>query len=309
MKFFLILIMALLTLVVIAQATKVCPVCGQVFGDDYNFCDTCIVDGKAVKLKSAGNGTESTGDAKVVGPGIKLVKIPGGTFQMGSNEGEADEIPVHSVTVGSFYMAETEVTNQQYCTFLNSKRPDETTRKSWVLIRSDTNVWPTEIWYENGTYRPTRGYENNPVNSVSWYGTDEFCKYYKVRMPTEEEWEYAAGGPNHYKYPWGNSWAEGMCCNNRDWSKQLDPCPTVAVKSYSANGYGLYDMAGNLWEWCSDWYDVYPGGSRTVNMGNKYRVLRGGPWDDVAAFMRCAHRGDGDPSLLGNDYGFRVAAD
>jgi len=275
-------------------------------------------------------------ETKVVGPGIKLVRIPGGTFQMGSNEGDLDELPVHLVTVKSFYIGETEVTNQQYCTFLNSKKParGETflfgeTLTDWISIRSPGwnqllseggynqfggYLYPTEIWYENGTYHPTIGYENNPVILVSWYGAQAFCKYYKLRLPKEEEWEYAAGGPNHYKFPWGNEWAEGMCCYNRIWSNPLDPCPTMAVKSYQANGYGLYDMSGNVFEWCRDWYDVYPGGISieplSVSWGNAYKVLRGGSWLSVKpGWLRCATRAHGAQYNPYNKDGFRVAGD
>ena len=252
---------------------------------------------------------------------------------MGSYNGAEDEKPVHTVTVSGFWMGEAEVTIQQYCDFLNSRKPDESTRKSWISIRSDHSGYPTEIWYENDTYRPTSGYGNNPVNSISWLGAQAFCDYYGLRLPTEAEWEYAAGGPNHYKYPWGDEWVEGMCCCNRIWRKREDPCPTVVVKSYPANGYGLYDMAGNLWEWCSDWYDLYPGGSRLgyvimeslyewcgllyvvhpggsrySDMGKKNRVLRGGCYH-APPNVRCVVRDCGNPIIMAGNAGFRVASD
>jgi len=307
MKTIILLFVVFFMLVFVAQATMVCPQCGKTYTNDFAYCEE---DGtKLVKVKPKPQPKRS--QTKVVGPGIKLIRIPGGTFRMGSYDGEEDEKPVHTVTVSGFWMGEAEITIQQYCDFLNSQRPDESTRRSWISIRSDHSGYPTEIWYENDTYRPTSGYGNNPVNSISWLGAQAFCEHYGLRLPTEAEWEYAAGGPYHYKYPWGNEWVEGMCCCNRTWRKREDPCPTVAVKSYPANGYGLYDMAGNLWEWCSDWYDVYPGGSRDENMG-KYRLLCGGSWRDDASGLRCANRGSGGPAGEGLNfglYGFRVSGD
>ena len=307
---------------------KTCPQCGSYVDVDDRVCNRCgsslvkVIPepshqiSEEIKLKKQQESVVLLGEkqTKVVGPGIKLVRIPGGTFQMGSNEGELDERPSHTVTVNSFYMGETEVTNDQFCAFLNATNPDEKTRKAWVMIRSDLKsgyrkkMWlATEILYE-GSYCPVQGYENYPVRCISWDGARAFCEYYKLRFPTEEEREYAAGGPSHSKYPWGNEWAEGLCCHWGRWSKNENTPPTTEVKYYQANWYDLFDMAGNVWEWCGDWYDVYPGGRRTESMGSKNRVLRGGSWrSDDPYILRCTRRNRGCPSILYDFVGFRVA--
>ena len=253
-------------------------------------------------------------EVKEVGP-VQLAFISAGEFMMGSEEGEAEEKPTHRIRVKEFWLGETVVTISQYCSFLNTSKPSEEIRKKWVVIRNDletTNCahwFPTEIWYQNGQYQPTPGYEDHPVVSVSWLGAEEFCKHYGLRLPTEEEWEYAAGGPEHTVYPWGNAMDEKLVCFKQVWEKNTEKQPTVAVKSYPANGYGLYDMAGNINEWCDSWYDAYPGGAKNEDMGEKNRVVKGGGWGDEAEYLRCAARGYNDPECLSYFFGFRVAGD
>jgi len=249
---------------------------------------------------------------KVVGF-IRLVHIPAGIFMMGSEEGESEEKPVHSVSVKDFWIGETVVTIAQYCAFLNAVKPSDEIRKRWVVTRNDLETaecshwFPTEIWLKNGEYQPTPGFEDHPVVSVSWFGAEEFCKHYGLRLPTEEEWEYAAGGPEHAIYPWGNEMDENSVCFNRVWEKNTEKQPTVQVRSYPANGFGLYDMAGNINEWCDSWYDAYPGGVKNDDMGEKFRIVKGGGWGDDAVYLRCAARGYNDATCLSYFFGFRVA--
>jgi formylglycine-generating enzyme required for sulfatase activity len=317
----LIVLTQLIAAVTAAYATKVCPKCGREYPDDYNFCEECIPPTRLV------GGTETTAEEnetgeKEVGPGIKLVKIPGGTFSMGSttSDGEGDESPVHEVQVYEFWLAETEVTNAQYCAFLNAVKPTESERKKWIAIKNDLDTKERKNWYvaeiknSGGTYYPSSGYEDHPVICVNWYGADAFCDHYGLRLPTEAEWEYVAGGPEHYKYPWGNSWQDNRCCYDRTLpSSNLTPVPTEAVGSYYANGYGLYDIAGNVWEWCSDWYgeDYYktspPKNPKGPSVGD-YKVLRGGSWYNDLRHVRCAGRICDDPENLICLCGFRAAA-
>jgi len=241
-------------------------------------------------------------ETKVVGPGIKLIRIPGGTFQMGSNEGKADEKPVHPVTVDSFWMGETEVTIGQYVAFLNEVKPSSSQLQQWISLDQYAHITQS-----GNRYSADSDWGDHPVVNVSWYGARDFCTQYNLRLPTEAEWEYAAGGPKHYEFPWGNEWNKNACCN-RDNQGDGSP-PSMNVGLFQPNGYSLYDMAGNVWEWCSDWYDVYPGGSRNAVMGDKYRVLHGGCWINVSARLRCAGRGRDDPSLQDRDCGIRVSGD
>ena len=245
---------------------------------------------------------------------IRLIQIPEGIFLMGSEEGEEEEKPVHSASVRGFWLGEAVVTIAQYCAFLNTIKPSDEARKKWVVIRNDLDTtecahwFPTEIWLKNGEYQPTPGFEDHPVVSVSWFGADAFCKHYGLRLPTEEEWEYA-GGPKHTKYPWSSEMVEGVCCYGKVWDKNTDKQPTMPVKSYPPNGFRLYDMAGNINEWGNSWYDVYPGGNRNDDMGEKFKIVKGGGWGDEAVSLRCAARGCNEPGCLSYFFGFRVAGD
>jgi formylglycine-generating enzyme required for sulfatase activity len=260
-------------------------------------------------------------ETKIVGPGIKLAKIPGGTFQMGSKDSE-DEQPIHTVTVNSFWMGETEVTTAQYVAFLQESQPATSDRKRWIAINGEKSWYYTgkdwdiavtsnsHISYSAGKYTIDAGWEDHPVVNVSWYGADAFCSYYKLRLPTEAEWEYAAGGPSHYKYPWGDEFDKNACCY-RDNRGSGSP-PTMSAGSFPANGYGLYDMAGNVSEWCHDWYGAFsdidsinPQGPGT----GKDRVYCGGSWGFGEDFQRCAFRDLDAPADMNDNCGFRVAGD
>jgi len=265
-------------------------------------------------------------ETKIVGPGIKLVRIPGGTFKMGndevfgykmveissglfqmSNEGEDDEKPVHNVKVKSFWLGETQVTVEQYVAFLNENQPKKEEREKWIVFDEYTHI--TCI---NGKYYAESGWEKHPVINVSWYGANAFCKHYGLRLPTEGEWEYAAGGPKHYKFPWGNKWDKNECCYSKNHGSG-DP-PTMRVGSFKPNGYGLYDMAGNVCEWCNDWYGKYSSYAQTNPIGStsgEYKITRGGNWGSGVFYddLPCACRHFFNPADRYNSQGFRVVGD
>ena len=178
-----------------------------------------------------------------------MVLIPAGEFQMGSNHGDSDERPVHTVYVDAFYMDKYEVTNAEYAAFLNAKGKHGEAGVIWfdladVDARISLNVRISLIG-STSTYLVDAGYENRPVVEVSWYGAMAYAKWAGKRLPTEAEWEKAArGGLSGLTYPWGNSIDSSKANYNGNVGD------TTAVGKYSANGYGLYDMAGNVWEWC-----------------------------------------------------------
>jgi len=236
-----------------------------------------------------------------------MVWIPGGTFRMGSNDGDDDEKPVHTVTVSGFYsgfyMDKTEVTNRQFKAFVDAN-------SQWGKGRISSQ-------YHNGNYLKDwsgnsypSGKGDHPVVYVSWYAADEYAKWAGKRLPTEAEWEYAArGGLEGKKYPWGNSISHDRAnysgTGGKDrWSG------TALVGSFPPNGYGLYDMAGNVWEWCSDWYDwnYYsrsPSSNPICAKTGTERVLCGGSWHYYALYMRCAYRFSVFTPTTGPDVGFR----
>ena len=226
-----------------------------------------------------------------------MVRIPAGEFQMGSNKGgDSDEKPVHTVYVDAFYMDKYEVTVGQYKAFVRSTghpSPDW----SWVAKHSPT--------------------DQHPMIDVSWHDAMAYAVWSGKRLPTEAEWEYAArGGLAGKKYPWGNTIDAGKASYNFNVGK------TTPVGRYAANGYGLYDMAGNVMEWCLDAYDenFYVNSPRRNPLSGvnnikwlldnhrnikSSRVLRGGTWRYPAWSARVASRSKFAPTLTHYDIGFR----
>ena len=225
--------------------------------------------------------------------GAKMVLIPAGSFDMGSGE-SSDEQPVHTVYVDAFYMDEYEVTNAQYWKFMSA-----------------TGHREPRYWDDSDYNQP-----NQPVVGVDWNDAVAYARWAGRRLPTEAEWEYAArGGLSGRKYPWGDPISTSQANYGSNVGKP------VPVGSYSANGYGLYDMAGNVYEWCSDWYDEdYYSSSPSRNpqgpSSGSYRVLRGGSWNDNTGDsswvfnLRVAYRNYSIPSVTFNlDYlGFRCVS-
>ena len=244
-----------------------------------------------------------------------MVLIPKGVFKMGSNAHDAydDEKPVHTVYIDAFYMDQYEVTNAQYKEFIN-------TNPEWKKGRipekyHDGNY--LKNW--NGNNYPI-GKENHPVANVSWYGAMAYAKWVGKRLPTEAEWEKAArGGLAGQKYPWGNS----IDFNNANHGRNIGD--TTPVGSYPPNSFGLYDMAGNVWEWCLDEhdYEFYQSsphrnpvaGSDNIKSFIEFlnidssRVLRGGSWIRLARDLKVSIRDGVPPSFSNSDFGFRCVKD
>jgi formylglycine-generating enzyme required for sulfatase activity len=248
-------------------------------------------------------------------PDDEFVSVKGGTFQMGDTfgDGRSDEKPVHSVTVSSFKMSKYEVTNAQFAKFLNAYKSDEVKKGEY---KGQKMIYGHKWGVKNvsGNWYAAKGYENYPVVNVTWYGANEFCKFYGLRLPTEAEWEYAArsGGKNE---KWAGTSIEASLGDYAWYDKNSEGTHPVGQKK--PNGLGLYDMSGNVWEWCSDWYDEgfyqdcadynisdNPENTKESSM----RVLRGGSWGLNSDFSRTAVRGRYYASYRGYNLGFRVVS-
>lgn len=239
--------------------------------------------------------------------GAKMVLIPAGDFEMGSKDGQDDESPVHKVYLDVFYMDKYLVTNAQYAKFLNEYGKNSDAAGNRLIFLDDGDC----LIEKNGdVYQAQKGYENHPVVEVSWHGAVAYAQHYGKRLPTEAEWEKAArGGLVGKKYPWGDEPSHDDAnysgTGGRDkWEK------TAPVGSFPENGYGLFDMAGNVNQWCTDLYaeDYYLNSPSRNPKGPKdgtARVCRGGSWRDEPLFLRCANRGWCLGLLSNNLPGFR----
>ncbi len=209
-----------------------------------------------------------------------MVLVPAGSFVMGSSAGDDDEQPQHSVYLDAFYIDETEVTCARYAHFLEA-----------------TGYPPHPLW------DPKYDRPEEPVVGVSWYDAEAFARWAGKRLPTEAEWEKAAGGGLAEKlYPWG----EGIHQQQANYNS----FGTMPVKSYAPNGFGLYDMAGNVWEWCQDWYDsdyysVSSGRNPQGPLQGMRKVVKGGAWYSNEVALRIANRHKNDPALGSFNIGFR----
>ena len=231
-----------------------------------------------------------------------MALIPAGSFQMGSNE-NSDEQPIHTVTLDAYYIDQYEVTNAEYADFLNARGNQSEGGVTW-LVEGDSDVLITQ---NGGEWQPKSGYGNYPVVGVSWYGAAAYCEWRGARLPTEAEWEKAArGGLEGKQYPWGDT----ISCADANYYSCVGNMTIVG--KYAPNGYGLYDMAGNVWEWVADWYasDYYgssPSSNPTGPASGEYRVLRGGSWNNNDSRARSAYRMRATPYSAWDDVVFRCA--
>ena len=241
----------------------------------------------------------------------EMAMIPAGEFQRGSNDTEADddEQPVRMIYLDTFYIDRYEVTNAQYKQFVDANPLWQKDR-----IPSEYHDGDYLKHWEGNNYPESK--ENHPVVYISWYAAMAYAEWAGKRLPTEAEWEKAArGGLVEKAYPWGNS----IDPSKANYSAEIED--TTFVGNYSANGYGLYDMSGNAWEWCldlyeTDFYDRSPlrnpvaGESlteitETFRAVHSPRVLRGGYWNNPPVFVRVADRYKQYPGSTHRGSGFR----
>ncbi len=250
---------------------------------------------------------ETKGSAPVVnGNGLKdgtgkylgMVLIPAGRFDMGSpkRQGRVDERPVHTVFVKDFYMAKQEVTAKEFCEFLN--QDGATSRDGRERVRLDDPSCP--IMRQGNVFRPKVGFEAHPIVCVSWQGAADYAEWQGGRLPTSAEWEKAAL----------------LTTSVRPEDALAVPSEegTVAVSLAAAGLRGVTGMAGNVWHWCSDWYerDYYTKSPLTNPTGpslGQEKVIRGGSWASVEASRRIQNQHKAAPQGFYRTVGFRIAKD
>lgn len=225
---------------------------------------------------------------------VSMVLIPAGPFTMGREDASPDERPTRRVFLAAFYIDRYEVTVADYAKFLKSEGVD-----------------PPLLWQE-----ARRGQnQEKPVLGVDWYDAAEYCRWVNKRLPTEAEWEKAARGIDGRIYPWGNDPPTNVYAN---FGHETATGYTAVAKGGSfekgQSPYGIYDLAGNVWEWVADRYDEHyyqhspernPRGPTTGPL----RVVRGGAWNSPPAIIPAANRNANLPSVRRSDVGFRCAKD
>ena len=238
--------------------------------------------------------------------GAPMVLIPEGSFPMGVPDGDRDggrdEYPRHDVFVNNFYIDKYELTNGRYLEFVKAtnhrvpQNPKNATR----------NLWQGETITELLTDRP--------VVNVAWADANAYCQWAGKRLPTEAEWEKAAKGTADRRFPWGNVEPTNKHLNfNQQWIGEKTLMP-VGSYELGKSPFGVYDMAGNVWEWVNDWYDAKyyeksPAKNPTGPVSGTKRVLRGSGWENETPTVRIFTRVEGDPANRNESTGFRCAMD
>jgi formylglycine-generating enzyme required for sulfatase activity/tRNA A-37 threonylcarbamoyl transferase component Bud32 len=234
----------------------------------------------------------------------EMVVIPGGTYNRGSNEGARDEMPRHAISLSSFALDTHPVTNEQFVRFIQAMGGEKDQNNNDIIRLRDARIKRI-----GGKLSIESGYWKHPVVGVTWYGAMAYARWIGKRLPTEAEWEAAAGcGREQCLYPTGLDIEKTQA--------NFFSADTTPVMSYPPNPFGLFDMAGNVYEWCQDWYAYNYYDSSVLEPINPmgppqgvYRVLRGGCWKSLKEDLRSSHRHRNNPGAVNGTYGFRCAAD
>ncbi len=269
------------------------------------------------------------------------VSIDGGTYQMGTTPGEVntavqeckdgyggeagncdvsfgeDSYPQHAATVSTFSIEVTEVTYAQYMAFINALGPGSHRNGcgGYPCMETRTDSETSNIQFDGANYSVLLAINSYPMANVTWYGAKSYCEAIGRRLPTEAEWEHAARGSQNNIYPWGNSWDSTLASTKRPASGEPSTVPVTSFPDGQSD-YGVLNMAGNVAEWVSDWYDTRFYGRPEATIADPVgpatgteKVVRGGSWDAVPFFARSVHRQSYDPGRATAWIGFRCVED
>lgn len=257
--------------------------------------------------------TSPTINPEIVSPMIsfKWATIPAGYFQMGSDKEQdrdaTDNEHKHTLYLPKYHIACETVTVAQFRHFIVTTKPRYKTTaevQGWAADWTGTTWEPKKGAYWEQPHGPNSDvHEDHPVTCISWYDAVEFCRWAKVRLPTEAEWEKAARGKDGWLYPWSNDLPDKSRCNF-----DMQVGDTTPVDRYPPGANGLFDMAGNVWEWTSSLYQKYPyeADDRENPEAVGDRVVRGGSFFQEPRNVRCVHRHWHKPDATVSDFGFRV---
>jgi formylglycine-generating enzyme required for sulfatase activity len=255
---------------------------------------------KNAEMKKAQEDALNALKQKGVTPPADMVLIPAGAFTMGKNDGEEDEQPAHKVELDAFWIDKREVTNEQYGKFLAYVQRTKDHSKCHPNEPTGKNHTP-KFWKDGKLNHPKQ-----PIVGVDWFDAAAYAKWAGKRLPTEAEWEKAARGTDGRDYPWGNEWDDELA--NAAGNAPME----VGSFADGASPFGVLDLAGNVSEWCADWYDFYSRGAQRNPQGpaaspRGMRVARGGSWQDSPDECRTPYRLGGTPGLREAFIGFRCA--
>jgi len=255
------------------------------------------------------------------GLNLEMIAVKGGKFTMGSNDGESDEKPTHDVTLSDFYIGKYEVTVSEFEKFISETKYQTDADKS-----GDSRVYENGSWTDKkgvnwkcdvaGNLRPQNDYKH-PVIHVSWNDANEYCNWLskktnkKYSLPSEAQWEYAAGGGTNNRTKWAGTNNESDLGTYAWFTSNSGSTTHEVGTTPKANSLGIYDMSGNVWEWCMDWYDsgYYKNSTAKdpVNLTKaSRRVYRGGSWYFSSSICRVAFRFYNYPTGRSDFLGFRL---
>lgn len=281
---------------------------------------------------------DSPGEEKVYrrrSDGMRCVLIPPAEVEIGSGDPQAlpDEMPLHLARMDAFLIDAEPVSTTAYCRFLNSVRAVEQDLVDWFVLapNDDRQLQMPVVRSESGWY-PVKGVEKLPMVLVSWFGANAYALWANAKpwqeyhtndryLPTEAQWEYAARGPRSQNYPWGGTTGamDLMVCAQHQPGEtyQADALRMAAVNEWlGMSPFGLHHMAGNVWQWCRDWYDESFYSRAEASQTNPYnsretgiRSERGGSWVGPADLCRSSYRRGRGPHAKGRCLGFRCVSD